>query len=1147
MQLDNSLVIGINNTNLPSGTAALRVIVSITHTDLLGFETAFSGIGIALTDDASDGAPVVASDSIRLGGKLTANVGGITDSNGIGTYAYQWQQSAGGGSWANITRGSGSDTRVYTLPASNWNATPSVRVSVVHTDGLGYLFTITSSPFAINQDPNGMPRLEVVNNATPVVGATVRIRIDGISDSNNAAGSNIAFSYQWQAYDGTNKSSAIGQTYTLTPTDVSEAENNRPARVEVSYTDDLGFAYSWIVEALLVRAEIRRNGVNINGTVIDDNATIIPNSVRYQWLQSSTESGTYTPISGATNINYSVPTGYDANRHYVRLSLTYRNSSGTRGVLSNVEKVAGIVAASSTISIALSGKTIGAQGNAILDNMRDILGRVPPAAALRYQWQAGSGGTFNAISGATSQNYVLAAGVFNNNRDQLRLQVIDRVDSANTFNSAPLSINELPTGELSVQGVQTSEGVILTATRGQLSDANGVARFIYQWYRRLNDDTLRPISGATSSTYVLVAADFAANVSRVAVGGTLIDALGFENTVLVVNARTAGDALERVSIVGTGYAPGAVFTAQTNLGDGVRGINYQWQRGQFDTDGVAQYTPIGSATNATYNLAASWDANYPLLRVSVGAATQTGQTILLSPSVSIAQSIVGELRVSSTISVNTSTSTSVQIVHVEFSHLRDANNSNGVVNTPTYEWLINDVVRGTGQTLTINTPTLISMASEFGISVRAVFVDDLGFRQTLMGRQIGALIAPPVQLEKIGAILDAAALQSGGISQLSGDFAARLLRPISPHFQIKINDRTVGQREDLAAALAQRDTHSANTDKNFAIDSLAASGELGNINNMGNVGVWMRGGLSQVEGNVDVDGQSRAYDGEVMAYFGGVDVQVKDGWRWGLGVSYQESDIDAQLDNDGLMDDNLMREMTSFVPYSEWEGDRFNIRAIGGYGGGNLVVRKQEQGASVCSGSAPSTWGFGSISGEYSLPTLGEFSSSAYGNLSYSHSQIERSECSNVGRSISEIPAISSANGGGLFGVRLGIGKFGYASAQARVGEPHGLVYDGGGGVSYTQGKFNVQMDTQSSFGNSNHKRRSYSGSLQYREGGWSSQFSSAMVNESGDWGINHRWQIGHENRWWYSTFNSAIYVERRTASGNSATYRVGGHSQISF
>ena len=1157
---DSALVIG----SVPSGSGALNVIVSITHTDALGFETALQGVAFALIDSNSGGTLEIDSNSVRAGGQLTADVSGISDANGTGTYTYQWQQqSAGGSSWADVSSGSGGDTNTYTLPASGWGGVPMLRVSAVHTDGLGYTADLVSPPLALNQPSTGEPIIEVENNVVPINGTTLQVDVANIRDANNANtdGTGGAFVYEWQESTGTAKNNATDASYTLTAPDIAAIESGTPPQVKVTFTDNLGFANVWTVPFNAVNVSIRQTGANLQAALDDRNSEAQTSGRSYQWLQSATDGGTYTAISGATNNTYAVPVNYGTSHPFVRVSLSYFNTTYSRqtNAVSRPIVVAGVASGGVAGIVPPTNVGVGGVINADITNLRSVLGRAVRAEDLTYQWQEGRGNSFDAISGATSQNYILAAGVFNNSRNQLRLRVIDRADKSNTntFDSVPLSINRLPTGELAVQGVQTRIGTTLTATRGQVNDANGVASIAYQWYRRLNNDTLQQISGATNSTLILVAADFVANVSVVAVGGSVTDALGFVNTVAAANARTAGDALERVSIAGTEYTPDAVFTAQTNLGDGVLGINYQWQRGQFDADGVVQYTSIDSANNATYNLVSLTLNAYPLLRVSVNATTQTGQTMLLSPSVSIAQPIIGALSVFSTISLNTATTINEQIIHVEFAHLRDANNSNGTVKPPAYEWLINNAARGTKQTLAINTTELISLASQFGISVRVVFEDDLGFMETLsftLGA-LDAIVAPPVQLEDISGVLDAAALQSGGISQLSSGFANRLLAPSSANFQIRVNDREVGRREDLAAALAQRDSHSTNTDKNFALDSLAASGELGNVEGVGGIGGWVKGGLSQVEGNVNVDGQSRDYEGEVIAYFGGVDIAIANGLRWGLGVGYQESDIDAQLDDDGLMDDNLTREMTSFVSYSEWAGNGFNIHAMGGYGKGDLAVRKQQgvgAAASTCRGSAPSTWGFGGIRGEYFLTAIGAMNYSGYGNFSYSHSQVERGKCRNVRNSVSEIPAIASESGEAVLGLRLDFGGIGYVTGQARRlfgalnNDNSGFVYDGGGGISYTLDNLNVQIDHQSSFGNSNHKRRSYSGGLQYRSGGWNSQLSSAMANESGDWGINHRWQINHENKWWHSTFNSGIYVERRTAGGNAA-HRAGGNLEISF
>ena len=152
----------ISKVDLPRGSAALSIIVSVTHIDALGFETVLPPVALALTDSDSSGAPAVASDSLYAGGALTADVSGISDFNGTGTYTYQWQQqSAGSSSWANVSSGSGGDTKVYLLPTSGWAGVPMLRVSVVHTDGLGYIINLVSPPVCDKPSAQRLPRSDI--------------------------------------------------------------------------------------------------------------------------------------------------------------------------------------------------------------------------------------------------------------------------------------------------------------------------------------------------------------------------------------------------------------------------------------------------------------------------------------------------------------------------------------------------------------------------------------------------------------------------------------------------------------------------------------------------------------------------------------------------------------------------------------------------------------------------------------------------------------------------------------------------------------------------------------------------------------------------------------------------------------------------
>ena len=301
----------ISKVDLPSGSAALNIIVSVTHIDALGFETALSSVTLALTDVDSSGAPAVASDSLYAGGALTADVSGISDFNGTGTYTYQWQQQNAGGSWANVSSGSGGNTNIYTFPASGWAAVPMLRVSVVHTDGLGYIINLVSPPFAINQETSGEPFVMLVGGGAPAVGKIARVVTSGITDANIGTGQSGTYSYQWQDNDNTNKSSGTGQDYTLTADDVTAINEGTPPKVLVTLQDSLGFMHDWTVQVHVVEARITRTGTRLDAALTDPGNVALDGSESYQWQQSATESGNnYTAISGETSAAYTVPANY---------------------------------------------------------------------------------------------------------------------------------------------------------------------------------------------------------------------------------------------------------------------------------------------------------------------------------------------------------------------------------------------------------------------------------------------------------------------------------------------------------------------------------------------------------------------------------------------------------------------------------------------------------------------------------------------------------------------------------------------------------------------------------------------------------------------------------------------------------------------
>ena len=128
-----------------------------------------------------------------------------------------------------------------------------------------------------------------------------------------------------------------------------------------------------------------------------------------------------------------------------------------------------------------------------------------------YQWIANDGTSDTAISGATNSTYTLV------NADEggtikVRVSFTDDAANAESLTSAATATvdaapNSPATGAPGIIGT-AQVGETLTAATSGIADADGLANVAYGYQWIANDGTSdTAISGATNSTYTLVAAD----------------------------------------------------------------------------------------------------------------------------------------------------------------------------------------------------------------------------------------------------------------------------------------------------------------------------------------------------------------------------------------------------------------------------------------------------------------------------------------------------------------------------------------------------------------------------------------------------------------------------------------------------------------
>lgn len=256
-------------------------------------------------------------------------------------------------------------------------------------------------------------------------------------------------------------------------------------------------------------------------------------------------------ISGATSSTYTVQSG-DANK-VISAVIAATDDEGVR--TASAAGVAIQAAPVNTAAPTISGTTT--QGETLTATTGTWTGTPSPAFA--YQWQRG---TTN-ISGATLATYTLQAGdVGSTVRCVVTATNVQGSASANSANSA--AVTALPVAP-SLSGVPTisgttTQGEILTATAATASGTPAPTR-TWQWRRNGS-----AISGATSATYTLQAADVGAVVS---VTQTETNASGSASATSTNTATIAASGDETSPLILNRIGQSNAVTAAQNASTGI--------------------------------------------------------------------------------------------------------------------------------------------------------------------------------------------------------------------------------------------------------------------------------------------------------------------------------------------------------------------------------------------------------------------------------------------------------------------------------------------------------------------------------------------------------------------------------------------------
>jgi hypothetical protein len=519
------------------------------------------------------------SGSAVTGGTLTAHPG--TWDSGV-SLSYQWSN--------NGTAISGAASSTYTLKGTDYNE--PITVAVTGSE-LGYAsVTKTSSGVTPGLGTLTLTPVPTVSG-TPVPGSTLTANA-GSWDSGVTVG------LQW--YSGTTAiSGATSATYEPTSSDVGAAITVEATGTKLGYTTVIETsAATTILRVLSPTPTPTITGTAKTGLTL----TAHPGTwgsgatLRFQWQRNG------VAISGATSSTYTLA-GADFGQS-ITVAVTGSETgfeTVTKTSAAETPRV-GSLKSTPTPTITGSAKT----GLTLTAHP----GTWDSGVSLSYQWLRNG----VAISGAASSTYTLKGTDFGK-----KIKVVVTGSALGYTSVAESSAAVIPTaGTLSPTLTPTitgtaKTGLTLTAHPGTWGSG---ATLSYQWLRNGV-----AISGAASSTYTLVGADFGQKITVVVTGRELGYTL-VAKTSAAVTPKAGTLTLTPIPTV-TQKVGTTILTATPGTWDSGATLTYQWS---------ASGVKIAGATKATLDVPAADVSEAVVVAVTgskLGYASTTERSVALTP------------------------------------------------------------------------------------------------------------------------------------------------------------------------------------------------------------------------------------------------------------------------------------------------------------------------------------------------------------------------------------------------------------------------------------------------------------------------------------------------------------------------------------
>lgn len=517
-----------------------------------------------------------------------------------GNVTYQWQSSATGSNYTNI---SGATSRSYT-PGTSFVGTLYLRLVVTNTL-YGYIKQITSDAAKIVVNDTPVPVLGPYSNFSSAAyyrGASATV----LKADATAAKGTITF--QWQSSgDGTTFSNISGATtsqytpgtamvgvnyyrviVTNTLNAYSKTVTSSAAKITVNDTPVPAFdASANLANATYYRGVI---ATPLGGSVIGSG------TIGCQW-QVSSDGSSFSNISGATGKTYTPPTGTAGTKYY-RCILTNTLNGYTKTSTSSVARI-----------------TVNGTPTPVLQDPNGVYDvnyyrgaaasafnatATSPDGTITYKWErslttstwetVGTSATYTPPTNSVSTYYY-------------RCTVTNSVGGYTSVvytNVGQVTVLDTPTpyftGDASIASATYYRGDTVTPLNGAAASVSGT--LTYQWQTSTDGATFTNISGATGSTYTPSSKIVSTVYLRLVVTNTLY---GYTKTTtsnvaqITVNDTPVPVFGPDANLTSTGYYRGANAAALGGAVINASGnVTFQWQRY------TNAWQSIYGATNSTY-------------------------------------------------------------------------------------------------------------------------------------------------------------------------------------------------------------------------------------------------------------------------------------------------------------------------------------------------------------------------------------------------------------------------------------------------------------------------------------------------------------------------------------------------------------------